>query len=563
MKHLPAILLLIIFGLFSFFIIRENSSFEVLEILSPTEIVIDFNKNKLKDNNETITIKDIYSFSIHPEKNKISKISSEDGMRLGFLAENYANEILAGKNIKFKDNDIYVNNTSYKQLLMNKGYATNNGLNSHILDNLNRAKQLNLVILNKKNYKYHKLDCKYGRMAHNYILIPASQLSDEATPCKYCHTDKKQKETKKEKSQSIKQPDLVLKNSDIELFLTDMSVNLKPNNKCLDRICQAIVREIDLSKDSIDFAIYGYSKIPKIENALLNAQKRGVKIRFVFDTDGKTNIYPDTFYLAKIFPDNNFDKSKAIMHNKFFIFDNKKVFTGSANLSNTDMSGFSSNSSVLINSKDVAQIYTKEFEQMYNGKFHETKHKIKKDNKSGVYFSPKDDIIYNELIPLVNGAKKYIYIPTFIITHEKLAQSLIAAKQRGVDVKIILDATNTKTPSKISQLRNAGIPVKTENFAGKLHSKSLIIDDEYIVIGSMNFSVSGAKSNDENVMIIKDEKLAKFYKDFFVYLWNKIPDKWLKYSVSAESKNSAGSCSDGIDNDYDGDIDMADSGCKK
>lgn len=561
MKHLPVILLLIIFGLFSFFIIRENSSFEVLEITSPTEIVLDLNRNKLKDNNETITIRDIYTFSIHPEKNKILKISAEDGMRLGFLAENYANEILAEKNVQLKNNDIYINNTSYKQLLMNKGYATNNGLNPQILDNLNKAKQLNLVILNKKNYKYHKLDCKYGRMAHNYMLIPISQLSSEATPCKYCHTDKKTKETKKEKTLKIKSPDLVLKNSDIELFLTDMSVNLKPNNKCLDKICQAIVREIDSAKDSIDFAIYGYSKIPKIENALLNAQKRGVKIRFVFDTDGKTNIYPDTFYLARLFPDNNFDKSKYIMHNKFFIFDNKKVFTGSANISNNDMSGFSSNSAVLINSKETARIYTKEFEQMYRGKFHESKQKI--NNNSDIYFSPKDDIIYNELIPLVNRAKKYIYAPTFIITHEKLAQSLISAKQRGVDVKIILDATNTRTPSKISQLRNAGIPVKTENFAGKLHSKSLIIDDEYIVIGSMNFSVSGAKYNDENVLIIKDEKLSKFYKEFFNYLWTKIPDKWVKYSVNAESKDSVGSCSDGIDNDYDGDIDMADSGCKK
>ena len=243
---------------------------------------------------------------------------------------------------------------------------------------------------------------------------------------------------------------------------------------------------------------------------------------------------------------------------------NEKVFTGSANLSNTDMSGFSSNSSVLINSKEIAQVYTKEFEQMYNGKFHENKKSIKKENNSNikVYFSPKDDIIYNELIPLVNSANSYIYIPTFIITHEKLAQSLISAKQRGVDVKVILDATNTKTPSKIAQLRNANIPVKTENFAGKLHSKSLIIDDKYTVIGSMNFSVSGAKHNDENVVVINNEKLAKFYKEFFLYLWAKIPDKWLKYTVNAESPNSAGSCSDGIDNDYDGAIDMADEGCK-
>ena len=52
------------------------------------------------------------------------------------------------------------------------------------------------------------------------------------------------------------------------------------------------------------------------------------------------------------------------------------------------------------------------------------------------------------------------------------------------------------------------------------------------------------------------------YKDFFLYLWTKIPDKYLKYNISAESKDSQGSCSDGVDNDYDGKIDKDDDGCK-
>ena len=46
-------------------------------------------------------------------------------------------------------------------------------------------------------------------------------------------------------------------------------------------------------------------------------------------------------------------------------------------------------------------------------------------------------------------------------------------------------------------MRNAKIPVKVENYAGKVHSKSIIIDDKYIVAGSMNFSNSGENRNDE------------------------------------------------------------------
>ena len=76
------------------------------------------------------------------------------------------------------------------------------------------------------------------------------------------------------------------------------------------------------------------------------------------------------------------------MHNKFYIFDNKIVITGSANLSHTDMSGFNSNNIIVINSADVAKIYKTEFEQMFNGNFHSTKIPTAKNKANGmqIYF---------------------------------------------------------------------------------------------------------------------------------------------------------------------------------
>ena len=95
-----------------------------------------------------------------------------------------------------------------------------------------------------------------------------------------------------------------------------------------------------------------------------------------------------------------------------------------------------------------------------------------------------------------------------------------------------------------------------------MHSKSILIDDEYLIIGSMNFSYSGENRNDENMLIIRDPALTKFYKQYFIHQWNNIPDKWLKYVPRAEGKDSIGSCSDGIDNNYDGFTDTNDPACK-
>ena len=80
---------------------------------------------------------------------------------------------------------------------------------------------------------------------------------------------------------------------------------------------------------------------------------------------------------------------------------------------------------------------------MLSGKFHNEKEKIPteiiilKDTKILPLFSPQDKIISTNIIPLINKAEKYIYIPTFVLTHEELKNSLINARKRGVQIKII------------------------------------------------------------------------------------------------------------------------------
>lgn len=579
----------------------KNSNYQVLKVISPTEIVVDLNKNKVEDKNELIELKNIQSFKAKPTESQLNlckklNINQEDSIRLGFLAENFAKELLSEKFIKLKNQNttpiIIVNNKNYEDTLIKSGFAIKKGDKGSrgeeknlalVQKNIIKAKKLNLVIFNNKSHKYHKLNCKYGLIAHNAQILPASQITKDSKPCKFCHSTKQLSNSEKQKTYKnyydkipdIKSPATYFKTTDIKIFLTDFTKVLKPSNSCSTDVCRALVTEIDNSKNSIDFAIYGYTKVPAIQKALEDAQKRGVKIRFVFDLDGKKgNIYPDTHYLAGILKNNAHDIEPSIMHDKFFVFDNKTVLTGSANISNTDMSGFNSNAVILINSEKVAQAYSQEFEQMYNSRFHKQKCKIKKDpiydwgnsSELSVYFSPKDRPVTTQVIPLIDNAQKYIYMPVFLITHKALAESLIKASRRGVSVKIILDATNTHTASsKMKILREngqGGIQVKTENFAGKLHSKSIIIDDLYTVIGSMNFSRSGEGANDENLIIIKNKEIALFYKTFFQYLWKRIPDYWLSHNARSESPDSIGSCTDGIDNDFDGKIDKADDSCK-
>ena len=95
-----------------------------------------------------------------------------------------------------------------------------------------------------------------------------------------------------------------------------------------------------------------------------------------------------------------------------------------------------------------------------------------------------------------------------------------------------------------------------------MHSKSIIIDDNITLFGSMNLTKSGDTKNDESVMYIVNPIVAKQFKKQFLYTWDSIPDKWLIKTPRAESPDSVGSCFDGIDNDFDGDVDASDNGCQ-
>ncbi len=593
MKKTLAIFLILLFYT-SFLFVENNRTSEkrVIRVITPTVFEIDLNNNGSYDTGEKFCISNIKSFStnLNPDSlylEKILKLSKKDSITIGYFADEYAKSTLLNKKVKLKNiskNDydcqnaeIIINGISYQDLLKNSGFAIVNEKpvnRSKFEKILNKAKHTELVILNNSSNKYHKLDCKYGKMANNSVILPKKDLSKEARPCKFCHIQNKSNR-KKLSAKEVIYPESIT-DGHIKLYITDFTRNLKPNNSCNSNVCKEILNKINSSNKSIDIAAYGWNDNPTLEKAIYNAKARGVKFRLVYDrTPQIISYYKGTENLVKLADESLSDisdlnsETAKLMHNKFIIIDKKLVITGSMNFSNTGLSGFNSNSIIFINSETIANKYREEFEQMLSGKFHNNKNKFSTEtyyldnSKIKIFFSPQDKIITTHIIPMINNSRKEILIPAFLVTHTEVVDSLISAHKRGVLIKIIIDATGYHNNiKKIQKLRNSGILVKVENYAGKMHAKTMLIDEKYLITGSMNFSQSGEIKNDENCLIIENPKLVKFYKGYFNYVWEKIPDRYLKHGIRAESKFSIGSCSDGIDNNFDGKIDKDDAGCQ-
>ncbi len=602
-NFLTSILLLLILAAFSIFIIEISKTKEVLTVFTPTKFGIDLNKDKIISSNEIFCTDNIESFSLEPSKSFYDKYSKEfnlskiDMINMGYLAQEFAQNTMQNKKVMLKITPkvtsecsyakIKINGINYNDILKNSGFGifkNKIGNNIKYKEKLKQSRKLNLVILNHHSNKYHTIDCKFGKLAHDTVIIPEKQLPKAAIPCKYCHNIQKQKAFKLKKGvnlvnipANIKSAPLVISSGDIKLYYTDFTQKLKPDNLCRSNECKAFTNLVNNANETIDIAIYGYEEVPAVTQALTAAKARGVKIRFIYDEkyNPQKTYYKGNDIIKNLADEARSDRtnivtqSDMLMHNKFIIFDKQTVLTGSMNFSKTGLSGYDENDIVIINSKDIARLYTEEFEQMLNGKFHTKKLKHEMSNRFQlgestveVYFSPQDKST-RRIIELIKNAKHYIFIPTFLITHTQIANELVSANKRGVDVKILMDANNVYTRNtKHAFLRSNGIPLKVENYAGKLHSKTMIIDDEYIIMGSMNFSNSGENKNDENMLVIKNNKLAKNYKQFFQYLWNMVPDKYLKFNPKAESYESIGSCSDGVDNNFNGKIDKEDELCR-
>lgn len=581
-KILTVIFLLLIFITILFVELKKTDKHKVLKVLSSVEFYIDYNDNQTADTDE---LTELSHLDIEPDV--LSKIET---LKLNYLGKIFAQKHLLNKYVTVNRGDnvriTLSDSKDYEKLLIQNGYVLTKDNAKKVKENLKYADTLNLVSYNTNTHKYHKLDCKYAFNSPTGQIMKLEDVSKNAKPCKFCYITKKHQNNVQENKLSKYPKNIyekyspVYKDNFIEFYVTDFIKYYYPSDRCLTTPCKSLLREINSAMYSIDFAIYGIDKQPQITKALINAQNRGVKMRWVFDTDntGQT-IYSETLTLKDTLKNYKRDidlpasssglhSKDAIMHNKFFIFDNKKVWTGSANISHTDLSGFNANSAILINSPAAAEVYRQEFEQMYEGKFHQMKTSSARNkltigaSRISVHFSPQDKVITKQIIPLINNSTKYIYIPVFVITHKDFNTALVDARQRGVDVKIIVDATSAGSKySSVKYLRDNNIKIKTENRAGKMHMKSIIIDDKFCVICSMNFTKSGENYNDENVLIIENPSLAKAFKEKFLYFWSHIPEKWLYKNPQAESINSVNSCFDGIDNDFDGKIDMNDDSC--
>ena len=290
---------------------------------------------------------------------------------------------------------------------------------------------------------------------------------------------------------------------------------------------------INTAQTSVDMAIYQLD-LPNVTLALLNAQKRGAKVRVVTSLD----ILNDPTENASFKQLENAGipvvggNANAIMHNKFVVVDGQAVWTGSWNFTTNDTYRYNNNG-LLVQSVELARNYAVTFDKMF------------KDNQFGPqrkpggttpkltvggaavenYFAPEDRVS-EKIIARLQQARQTIDFMAFSFTDDNIGNVVRERASVGVKVRGVFETSGSETRfSEYGLMKQAQLDVWQDGNPYLMHHKVFIVDGQTVILGSFNFSQNADHDNDENLLIVDDAGLAQAYSAEFQRVYNQAKSK--------------------------------------
>lgn len=300
-----------------------------------------------------------------------------------------------------------------------------------------------------------------------------------------------------------------------------------------------------------------FQKLVDIDrNGTLSQAEIAQRDALIILRDGKVSLLDDTA---------DGSKGSGLMHHKFMVVDGSKVIVTSANWTMSDIYGDISqpdsegnqNNLVEIESRELAQVFTNEFNLMWGDGTQgnpSSQFKARKPLRApvevvvgktrlSVKFSPSSrqadwENSSNGLIgKFLNTSQQQIDMALFVFSEPTLGTILQAQSQQGIKVRGLIDRqfayrnyssalplmgvdgnnpcqAPTNTVPGFQPLSTIGVP--TLPTGDLLHHKFAVIDRRTVITGSHNWSNAANERNDETVLIIQDNPIiaAHFDREF-------------------------------------------------
>lgn len=304
-------------------------------------------------------------------------------------------------------------------------------------------------------------------------------------------------------------------------------------------IAKGVGEFIAAATSTLDVAVYEID-LPMVLGRLLDAHKRGVKVRLAVPPSAKPSQYDKTIHdqfedleAAGVL---RYTKNKSgLMHNKFMVADGAAIWAGSYNFTKNDTEWNDNNAITLANAQ-LAENYRAEFEELWAGlhgksKGTPTPHPVVTIGTTTIktLFSPEDDVdgaMAAEILKATNS----VYLMAFAFTDDVIFNALSNRVAAGVKVYTLFDLTMARQKSsKIDDLKAIKATVNISANNGQMHHKVIVVDEDVVITGSANLSAAAFGVNDENTLIFNSPPLARAMTREFKRCWLARPyiyNKW-------------------------------------
>jgi phosphatidylserine/phosphatidylglycerophosphate/cardiolipin synthase-like enzyme len=114
------------------------------------------------------------------------------------------------------------------------------------------------------------------------------------------------------------------------------------------------------------------------------------------------------------------------------------------------------------------------------------------------------------LAAAIDSARLTVDVAVYNLNLWSIRNALLDAHARGVVVRVVAESDNLDG-REFQDLMDAGIEVLGDRREGLMHDKFVIIDRAEVWIGSMNFTLSGAYEENNNLIRIRSQAIAGNY----------------------------------------------------
>ena len=258
----------------------------------------------------------------------------------------------------------------------------------------------------------------------------------------------------------------------------------QPHTDPIQMICDTI----RIAQDNIIIRTYVLSS-REIKQAIIDKAKEGVPITLEYDNIAcleELARHPNINLICR-------NQNKILLHKKTLLVDGRYVIISTGNFAEKSLRR-DVNCTLRIDSQPLCSLMASESPGSCRiGNQFVTYYPLRKRFTTDV----------SMLTNIIHGAQKKIFLAMNVLSFRDILRALEEAYQRGVKVKVVVDAARKLLAYDMMQRAGCTFPLYASTCFGYLHSKLALIDGRELIIGSPNWSVSGLNCNYEDLLIVR------------------------------------------------------------